>query len=138
MKTVFCSFVASAVVAGFATCVLAQPARPPGPPVACTTPGVCRIQIRVDDCGQKGGISVTPAVMSMARPAIIDRTITTSGHVFAPNGISFGSAGAQFHVLTGTPPNVIRMRNDHTSLGDFYYYVDVLHCVPVDPWVINR
>jgi hypothetical protein len=138
MKTVFYSFVAGVAVVGVATHVFAQPSRPPGPPVACSTPGVCRIAIRVDSCGQKGGISVTPPVMSIARPAIIEWTITTSGYVFAPNGISFSSPGAQFHRLPGTPPNVIRMRNDHTSLGDFYYYVDVLHCVPVDPWVINK
>jgi len=76
--------------------------------------------------------------MSIAAPTIIEWKITTPGYVFAPNGISFSPPSPQFHLLPGTPPNVVRMRNDHTSMGNFYYYVDVLHCVPVDPWVINR
>ena len=141
MKAIPCALIAGAALAGFVACATAQPVHvpPPGPPTICNT-GICKIDVTVNDCGASGGIKVDPLILAMAGSAgarTIHWKISTPGFVFAPNGIQFSPPDPQFHRLPGGPPNEIRFLNDRTSSGDFYYFVEVRDCIPVDPWIRN-
>ena len=141
MKPISCSLIAGAALAGLVTCASAQPVHvpPAGPPTICN-PGICRIAVTVNDCGASGGIIVDPPYVAMpgtSGPAVIHWKIVTPGFVFAAGGIRFDPAQSQFHQLPAGPADEIRMRNDRTSRGDFYYFVEVRDCIPVDPWIRN-
>jgi len=142
MNPISSLLIAGLVLSGIGSGAFAQPQHQPPtvPPVPCNA-GICNIEVKVNTCGAKDGISVQPQFLSMAASGsstIIHWKIVTPGHVFAPNGIVFDPATSQFHRLPGTPPNEIRMRNDKSTQGNFYYYVDVQDCVRVDPWIQNN
>ncbi len=135
------SSIAGAALAGFVACASAQPAHPPpaGPPTICNA-GICKIDITVNDCGAIGGIAVAPPYLGMSvasGAATIHWKIVTPGYVFSQGGIRFDPPSPNFQPLPGGPANEIRMRNLKKSTGNFYYFVDVLNCIPVDPFIQN-
>ena len=142
MKAILYSSIAGAALAGFAACAAAQSAAhppPPGPPTICNA-GICKIDITVTNCGAIGGITVAPANLGMSvasGPAVIHWKIVTPGFVFSQDGIKFDPLSTNFVPLPGGPANEVRMRNMKRSTGDFYYFVDVLNCIPVDPFIQN-
>jgi len=143
MKLKPCSLIAGATLAGFAACASAQqlPAHPPpsGPPTVCNA-GICKIDITVTNCDASGGITVAPPYLRTpvaSGSAVIHWKIVTPGFVFSRDGIRFDPPNANFQLLPGGPANEIRMRNSKTSTGNFYYFVDVLDCIPVDPFIEN-
>ena len=141
MKSAMVVLLGGAVLAGFATGGAAQSSRvaPSGPASPCNS-GVCKIDVTVTDCGAAGGISVNRPLLSMSKKGsstVIHCTIVTPGYVFAAGGIRFDPANANFQRLPGGQPNVIRMTNTKAALGDFYYWVEVANCVPLDPWIRN-
>ena len=91
MKATRCSSIAGAALAGFVSCVAAQPAAhppPTGSPTICNS-GICKIDITVNDCGAIGGIKVNPDHLGMAGtsgPAVIHWKIVTPGFSFSPDG----------------------------------------------------
>ena len=142
MKPLPSSLIAGAVLAGFVACASAQPVHPPppGPPATICNAGICTIQITVNNCGASGGIKVDPGDLGMpvaSGPAVIHWKIVTPGFVFATDGIRFDPPSPQFRPLPSPQPNEIRMRNDKSATGAFYYFVDVLNCIPVDPFIRN-
>ena len=142
MKANLYSSIAGAALAGFVICAAAQPAAhppPPGPPTICNA-GICKIDITVNDCGAIGGIGVNPAYLGMpgtSGPAVIHWKIVTPGYVFSQDGIKFDPPSPNFVPLPGGPANEVRMRNMKKSTGNFYYFVDVRNCIPVDPFIQN-
>jgi hypothetical protein len=141
MKPIPYSLIAGAALAGFVACASAQPAHPPpaGPPTICNA-GICKIDITVNDCGASGGITVAPAYLGMpvaSGPATIHWRIVTPGYVFEQNGIRFDPPSPNFQRLPGGPANEIRMLDKKTSTGNFYYFVEVRNCIPVDPFIQN-
>ena len=142
MKATRCSSIAGAALAGFVSCVAAQPAAhppPTGSPTICNS-GICKIDITVNDCGAIGGIKVNPDHLGMAGtsgPAVIHWKIATPGFVFSLDGIRFDPPSPNFQRLPGGPANEVKMRNHKKSTGNFYYFVDVQNCIPVDPFIQN-
>src|SRR5260221_8920364 len=116
MKPVSPWLVAGVALAGIVNCASAQPAhpKPTGPPVLCNT-GICKIEVKVNDCGTSGGITVNPPFLSLPggpTPVILHWTIVPPTFKFAPDGIRFDPPNPQFHPLPGGPANQFRMRND--------------------------
>jgi len=142
MKHALTSLIGGAVLAGFVTWSAAQTQQPPQdkPPVICNA-GICRITVKVNDCGAKGGIDVDPLLMSMKRsgghPRIIEWTIATPGYVFATPGVWFAPPVPDFQPLPSGQPNVVRMRNTLQTFGTHYYWLEVANCIPVDPFIRN-
>ena len=143
MKAILNSFIVGAALAGLLGCASVSGQtlhRPPaGQPTLCNA-GVCEITVTVNDCGAIGGIVVSPAYLSTSLtsgPAVIHWKIVTSGHTFSTGGIKFDPPSANFVPLPGGPSNEIRMRNIKKATGDFYYSVDVVNCIPVDPFIQN-
>ncbi|MBK9608919.1 MAG: hypothetical protein IPO58_21735 [Betaproteobacteria bacterium] len=141
MKPLSYKWIAAAVLTGFAVTAQAQSAHTPpsGPPTVCNA-GICKIDVTVKDCGASGGITVAPAYLRTpmgSGSAVIHWKIVTPGYVFAQGGIRFDPPNANFQQLPGGPANEIRMRNNKKSTGNFYYFVDVLNCIPVDPFIEN-
>ena len=143
MKAMSCSLIAGATLAGLIGCTpgLCQPTHPPpgGPPTICNA-GLCEISVTVNDCGAIGGIAVSPSYLGMPMAggaAVIHWKIITPGFVFSSGGIRFDPPNTNFVLLPGGPANAVRMRNMKRGTGDFYYFVDVLNCIPVDPFIQN-
>ena len=141
MKHALVSLIGGVALAVVATCGVAQSKRSPpsGPADPCNS-GICKIDVTVNNCGAAGGITVNRPFLSMSKTGsstVIHWTIVTPGHVFAADGIRFDPAAPDFQRLPGGQPNVIRMKNTKATLGDFYYWVKVANCVPLDPFIRN-
>jgi len=120
----------------------AQPTGQPGPPAGLAaspcTPGMCTIQVFVDQCDRPNGIRLDKPLVEAASAVNMRWEIVTPGFVFDTNGIQFDPPNAQFDVQPSPRPNEFRIHNKKTGTGDFYYFVNVKGCVRHDPWVRNR
>jgi hypothetical protein len=125
-----------------ALCGCAQPTRPPGPPEGLAaspcTPGVCTIQVFVDQCNAPNGIRLDKPLVEATSAVNMRWEIVTPGFVFDTNGIQFEPPDTQFEVQHSPRPNEFRIQNKKAQSGDFYYFVNVKGCVRHDPWVRNR
>ena len=123
---------------------IASSGPPPLPaydPTNCVgTDGNCKINVFVDKCSDERGIRVEPTYASTNSNArIIIWTIKTPPYAFASNGIDFG-ANTSFIPLPNQPhpPSEFRVRNDAGSGVGAYYYVNIVGCKQVDPWIKNN
>ena len=110
---------------------------PKAPPTPCN-PGICKINVTVNDCMREGGITVDPDFVSVSMARNMRWVIVTPGFEFAPNGIVFDPPNAQFEPQNSPTTSEFRIRNLKTQAGDFYYYVNVDGCRRVDPWIRNN
>ena len=111
--------------------------KPTSPPSPCT-PGTCTISVAVNDCRQPGGIMVDKPYVSADSAVNMRWEIVTEGFVFASDGIRFEPPNPQFEPRSSPRPNEFRIHNRKTQTGDFYYYVNVQGCLPMDPWIQNH
>ena len=117
---------------------IAQPRLPPGNPTPCNS-GICTLTITVGgDCSKPGNISIDRPFVSVAAPNNMRWVIATPGHAFASDGIRFDPPNAQFEVQHSPRPNEFRIQNKKSQNGDYYYWVNLDGCAPLDPWVRNR
>ena len=110
---------------------------PVGRPTPCT-PGVCTIQVFVDNCQQAGGIRLDKPFVETDRAVNLRWEIVTPGFVFAADGIRLDPPDPQFQQQHSPHPNEFRLHNSKASNGDFYYFVNVQGCRQMDPWIRNR
>jgi hypothetical protein len=123
-----------------AACAQAPPRTGPPPglsPERCT-PGVCVIQVFVDNCSAQGGIRLDKPFVSTTSAVNMRWEIATPGFEFAGNGIEFDPPNAQFEQQPSPRPNQFRMQNRKTQNGDFYYFVNVRGCRRHDPLIRNE
>jgi hypothetical protein len=120
----------------------AQPMLPPNPPpglaAAPCTPGVCTIQVFVDNCSATGGIRLDKPLVEATEAVNMRWEIVTPGFVFDTKGIEFDPPNPQFEARNSPQPNEFRIHNRKSQVGDFYYFVNVRGCARHDPWVRNR
>jgi hypothetical protein len=117
----------------------AQPrTAPPGLVASPCTPGLCVVQVFVDNCTAPNGIRVDKPLV-VADSAINMRwQIMTPAFVFASGGIVFDPPNPQFELRHNPTPTEFRIHNKKSQAGDFKYTVNVQGCTPHDPWVRNR
>jgi hypothetical protein len=116
---------------------LAQPAPPSGNPTPCN-PGTCTLTITVKgDCRQPGNISIDKPFVSTSSAINMRWTIATAGHEFTADGIRFDPPNPQFEPRNSPKPNEFHIHNKKSSNGNFYYFVNLKGCAPLDPWVHN-
>jgi hypothetical protein len=114
------------------------PSPPPGlAPEGCP-PGVCVIQVFVDNCSAQGGIRLDKPFVSTTSAVNMRWEIATPGFEFASNGIDFDPPNAQFERQPSPGPNQFRIQNHKTQNGDFYYFVNVRGCRRHDPLIRNQ
>lgn len=111
---------------------------PPGLGAVPCTPGVCVIQVFVDDCSAPGGIRLDKPLVSVTEAVNMRWEIVTPGFVFAENGIEFDPPNPQFEPRNSPRPNEFRLHNRKSQAGDFYYFVNVQGCARHDPWIRNQ
>jgi hypothetical protein len=117
---------------------LAQPRSPSGNPTPCNS-GICILTITVDgDCSKPGNISIDRPFVSVSAPNNMRWVIATPDYVFANDGIRFDPPNAQFETQPSPKPNEFRIQNKKSQPGDFYYWVHLEGCAPLDPWVRNN
>ena len=115
----------------------AQPAAPSGNPAPCN-PGTCTLTITVTgDCKQPGSISIDKPFVSTSSSVNMRWAIATPGHEFTADGIRFEPPNPQFEPRNSPKPNEFHIHNKKSSTGDFYYFVNLKGCAPLDPWVRN-
>ncbi len=123
---------------GAASTAWAQRPAPPGNPTPCN-PGTCTLTITVNgDCKQPGSISIDKPFVSTSAAVNMRWTIATPGHEFTTDGIRFDPPNPQFEVKNSPKPNEFHIHNKKSKDGDFYYFVNLKGCLPLDPWVRNR
>ena len=142
MKRLWRHLALSLVPMCFALSGCAQPAGRPGPPpglaAAPCTPGVCTIQVFVDQCSAVDGIRLDKPLVEASGAVNMRWEIVTPGFVFDSNGIQFEPPNDQFEVQNSPRPNEFRIHNKRLQSGDFYYFVNIKGCLRHDPWVRNR
>lgn len=116
----------------------AQTGPPPGLAAAPCTPGVCTIQVFVDQCNSPNGIRLDKPLVEVTNAVNMRWQIATPGFEFDTNGIQFEPPNAQFVVQNSPKPSEFRVQNKKAQAGDFYYFVSIKGCVRHDPWVRNR
>lgn len=114
------------------------PRVPPGLVASPCTPGVCTIQVFVDNCNAQGGIRLDKPFVSTTSAVNMRWEIATPGFEFASNGIEFDPPNAQFERQPSPGPNQFRIQNHKTQNGDFYYFVNVRGCRRHDPLIRNQ
>jgi hypothetical protein len=115
--------------------------RPKAPPEGLVAercpPGVCVIQVFVDDCSAPGGIRLDKPLVEVTAAVNMRWVIVTPGFVFTAAGIEFDPPAAQFEAQHSPQANEFRLHNQKARNGDFYYAVNVQGCRKHDPWVRN-
>ncbi len=111
-------------------------------PVKCTE-GNCKITIDVRDCATPGGIVLDKAFVDVDRPVNMFWEIRTEGYEFAEHGILFVQENApkdqqQFEPKSIGGGKTFKVHNKKTAPGDYYYFVLIKGCAPLDPWVRNN
>ncbi len=123
------------------SCAYGQAARPSGSPpglgAAPCSPGNCEIRVTVENCNAPGGIKVDKPLVNVTQSVNMRWTIVTPGFVFSPNGIQFEPMNPQFEPRNNPQPNTFHIQNKKSLPGDFYCFVNVKGCLPLDPWVRN-
>ncbi len=106
--------------------------------VPCT-PGICKIQVTVDDSQTPCTVSLDKPDVSTTAPVNLRWNIVTRrdpAWVFTDAGIVFDDP-EQF-VSKSHTGDEIRFQNKATRTGDFKYTVHVEGCAPLDPYVRNK
>jgi hypothetical protein len=132
---------AALLLAALAACAQVPPA-PPAPPPGLSpercTPGVCVIQVFVDNCSAQGGIRLDKPFVSTTSAVNMRWKISTPGFEFADNGIEFDPPNTQFERQPSPHRSEFRLQNHKTQSGDFYYFVNVKGCRRHDPLIRNE
>ena len=138
LSRLFAGVMALTGILVYPSAAMAQPAAPSGNPAPCN-PGTCTLTITVTgDCKQPGNISIDKPFVSTSAAVNMRWTIATPGHEFTADGVRFDPPNPQFEVKNSPKPNEFHIHNKKLKNGDFYYFVNLKGCAPLDPWVRNR
>ncbi len=134
MKSRHYAFVRAFVVL-FCFGSLAIDAPPARAGVPCT-PGICKIQVSVDESQTPCTVSVDKPDLSTKQSVNLRWTIVGSRREFTEDGIVFDDP-EQFESKK-RKSNEIRYQDKATRKGDFHYTVYVKDCQPLDPYIRNN
>ncbi len=112
--------------------IAAQPAQASTP----CTPGICKIQVTVDESHTPCTVSVDKPDVSTTASVNLRWEIVDSTREFTADGIVFDEPD-QFDSKQ-RKPNEIRFHDKATQTGNFHYKVYVTDCDVLDPYVRNQ